>query len=149
MTSVKAKTGTGKTTSDCLGKCMNKAEAFHQAWQLGMKADFSIVDEIYHPEYSSFDRSIGIWVNLDSDKTIMTTISEYIIFGPYRTIYEDSNFLLVERYARATFSEDPQYEFSVAAVSYKDNKIITQESLTEKLDYDPSEGQDWNWEDYV
>ena len=113
-----------------------------------MKADFSIVDEIYHPEYSSFDRSIGIWVNLDSDKTIMTTIREYIIFGPYRTIYEDSNFLLVERYARATFSEDPQYEFSVAAVSYKDNKIITQESLTEKLDYDPSEGQDWNWEDY-
>ena len=36
---------------------MTKAEAFHQAWQLGMKADFSIVDEIYHPEYSSFDRS--------------------------------------------------------------------------------------------
>ena len=148
VTPVKAKTGTGKTTNDCLGKCMTKAEAFHQAWQLGMKADFSIVDEIYHSEYSSFDRSIGIWVNLDSDKTIMTTISEYIIFGPYRTIYEDSNFLLVERYARATFSEDPQYEFSVAAVSYKDNKIITQESLTEKLDYDPSEDQNWNWEDY-
>ena len=87
LTLVRAKTGTGKITSDCLGKCMTKAEAFHQAWQLGMKADFSIVDEIYHPEYSSFDRSIGIWVNLDSDKTIMTTISEYIIFGPYRTIY--------------------------------------------------------------
>ena len=69
MTLVKAKTGTGKTMSDCLGKGMTKAEAFHQAWQLVMKADFSIVDEIYHPEYSSFDRSIGIWVNLDSDKT--------------------------------------------------------------------------------
>ena len=85
----------------------------------------------------------SIWILIK-----LTTISEYIIFEPYQTIYEDSNFLLVERYARATFSEDPQYEFSVAAVSYKDNKIITQESLTEKLDYDPSEGQNWNWEDY-
>ena len=55
---------------------MTKAEAFHQSWQLGMKSDFSIVDKIYHPEYSTFDRSIGIWVNLDSDKTIMTTSSE-------------------------------------------------------------------------
>ena len=27
-------------------------------------------------------------------------------------------------------------------------KIITQESVGEELDYDPSEGQDWNWEDY-
>ena len=28
------------------------------------------------------------------------------------------------------------------------NKIIEMESLNENLDFDPSEGQDWNWEDY-
>tara|TARA_X000000950_G_scaffold32222_1_gene34759 strand:+ start:1052 stop:1228 length:177 start_codon:yes stop_codon:yes gene_type:complete len=33
-------------------------------------------------------------------------------------------------------------------ITYKDRKIITQESIGEELDYDPSEGQDWNWEDY-
>ena len=34
------------------------------------------------------------------------------------------------------------------SITYKDGKIITQESIGEELDYDPSEGQDWNWEDY-
>ena len=27
-------------------------------------------------------------------------------------------------------------------------KIIHQDYAFEELDYDPSEGQDWNWEDY-
>ena len=40
------------------------------------------------------------------------------------------------------------FDASITAVSYKDQKIITQESRREELDYDPSEGQDWNWEDY-
>ena len=31
---------------------------------------------------------------------------------------------------------------------YKDGKIINQETVFEELDYDPSEGQKWNWEDY-
>ena len=30
----------------------------------------------------------------------------------------------------------------------KDGKIITQKTDGRELDYDPSEGQDWNWEDY-
>ena len=27
-------------------------------------------------------------------------------------------------------------------------EIVTHTSIMEDLDYDPSEGQDWNWEDY-
>ena len=34
------------------------------------------------------------------------------------------------------------------SITYKYRKIITQESIEEELDYDPSEGQKWNWEDY-
>ena len=34
------------------------------------------------------------------------------------------------------------------SLTYKDGKIINQKYLIEELDYDPSEGQDWNWEDY-
>ena len=30
----------------------------------------------------------------------------------------------------------------------KDGKTIIQESIGEKFDYDPSEGQNWNWVDY-
>jgi len=32
-------------------------------------------------------------------------------------------------------------------IKYKDGLILTQESIREPLDQDPSEGQDWNWEE--
>ena len=31
---------------------------------------------------------------------------------------------------------------------FRDGKIFRHEVVREILDYDPSEGQDWNWEDY-
>ena len=32
---------------------MTKAEAYEKAWRLGWKSgDFSLVDQIYHPDYS-------------------------------------------------------------------------------------------------
>ena len=35
---------------------MTKAEEFDQAWRLAFKEnDFSLVDEIYHPDYSVAD----------------------------------------------------------------------------------------------
>ena len=30
---------------------MTKAEAFDEAWRLASKGDFSMVDEVYHPDY--------------------------------------------------------------------------------------------------
>ena len=33
-------------------------------------------------------------------------------------------------------------------IKYKDGLILNQESVREPLDQDPSEGQNWNWEDY-
>ena len=36
----------------------------------------------------------------------------------------------------------------VSGINYIDGKIIRYETSAEELDYDPSEGQDWNWEDY-
>ena len=32
---------------------MTKEEVFDKAWKLGLKGDFSLVDEIYHPKYRS------------------------------------------------------------------------------------------------
>ena len=34
---------------------MTKAEAYDKAWRLGAKGDFLLVDQIYHPDYSSFE----------------------------------------------------------------------------------------------
>ena len=43
---------------------------------------------------------------------------------------------------------EPSYNTVITAITYKDGKIITQESISERNQPDPSEGQDWNWEDY-
>ena len=75
---------------------MTKAEAYVNAWRLGFKVDYSLVDEIYYPDYSALDRTTGVEVNLASEKVIIATISELITLGPFRTIYEDCNFLVVD-----------------------------------------------------
>ena len=36
----------------------------------------------------------------------------------------------------------------ISVLNYLDGKISRHTSEAETLDYDPSEGQDWNWEDY-
>ena len=37
---------------------MTKAEAFDKAWRLAIKSDFSLFDEIVHPEYESLHQGI-------------------------------------------------------------------------------------------
>jgi len=45
--------------------------------------------------------------------------------------------------------KDEEIFISVAtSIRLKDGKIIKQYSVSEDLDYDPSKGQDWNWEAY-
>ena len=65
-----------------------------------------------------------------------------------KNIFENDEFLCVERYLKSAMTNPPTYYSSLSAVTYKDGKIITQESVNEELAKDPSEGQDWNWEDY-
>ena len=47
---------------------MTKAEAYDKAWRLGARGDFSLVDQIYHPDYSSFDYRTGIDANIEDDR---------------------------------------------------------------------------------
>ena len=125
---------------------MTRAEAFDKAWKLGLKGDFSLVDEIYHPEYTAFDNTSGVEVNLEADKIAVSTIREMIIFGPRKILFEDENFLEIQTYNR--FKDSDIFNSVITSITYKDGKIITQKSVGEELDSDPSEGQDWNWEDF-
>ena len=127
---------------------MTKAEVYVNAWRLGFKGDFSLVDEIYHPDYSALDRTTGVEVNLASEKVIILTISELITLGPCRTIYEDLDFLIIDWCAKSILSGESHYNFTFTAVTFKDKRILTQESVTGRSDQDPSEGQNWNWEGY-
>ena len=71
---------------------MTKAEKFEKAWRLGFKGDFSLVDEIYHPDYKSFDYRTGIEANIEDDKVIASTLGESVIFGTHRTLFENEIF---------------------------------------------------------
>ena len=119
---------------------MTKAEEFEKAWRLGFKGDFSLVDEIYHSDYKSFDYRTGIEANIEDDKVIASTLGELVIFGPHRTLFENENFLCIERFSkRFTNTTDPDYGVAIVAVNYEDGKIICQKTATHRTDFDPSE----------
>jgi len=126
---------------------MTKGEEFERAWRLGFQGDFSMVDKIYHPNYKSIDHRFGIEVNIDSDKAMISTVAGNVVFGPFRTLYENDEILVIHRYN--IFLEDvPRFNAVLSCIHYAAGRIITQESTVEELDYDPAENQDWDWEDY-
>ena len=128
---------------------MTKADAFDRAVRLIFKNnDFSLFDEIYHPDYLATDPTTGITVNLEDEKLVLSTYSGDYILELFRIVYEGDDFLCLHRYVKGNKSSDPIYYAIVFMIKYKDGLILTQESIREPLDQDPSEGQNWNWEDY-
>ena len=125
---------------------MTRAEAFDKAWRLGIKGDFSLVDEIYHPDYKALDAYSGVEVNLEADKEVASTLGDLLIGTHPVVLSEDKNFLRIHRYNRHLGAEI--FASVTTAITYKDGQIITQQTEVEELDYDPSENQDWNWDDY-
>ena len=65
---------------------------------------------------------------------------------PPEVLQEEENFIKIKRYNR--YIGEDIFNSVITSITYKDGKIIAQESVMEELDYDPSEGEDWNWEDY-
>ena len=66
--------------------------------------------------------------------------------GPYETIDENENFLRIHRHTK--YREADIFSSATGFFTYKDVRVINQETVFEEIDEDPSEGQDWNWEDY-
>ena len=126
---------------------MTKAETYEQAWRLGFKGDFSQVDSLYHPEYSAIDHTTSIKSNLNDDKVVVSTLSDSIVLGAYEVVSESKENLTIRVYSR--FKNYEIYRCTTTQATYRDGKIITQKTDGRELDYDPSEGKDWNREDYV
>ena len=130
-----------------LGAKMNKVETYQKAWSLVLKGDFALVDQIYHPEYRSFDLRTGIYTNIDDDKVIVTTENEEIFTSYPEVIYENDDFLCIIAYQKVADPE-PRFRSFITAINYKDGQILNQKTTVQELDFDPSEHLDWNWEDY-
>ena len=75
---------------------MTKAEEFDKARRLAYKGDFSLVEKLYHPDCKHFDHRVGLEVNLDMQSALMTAY-ENTTFGPFRVIYENEEFLCIQR----------------------------------------------------
>ena len=158
MTLAKVRIGTGRIMSNqqavggyitveiksriASGEKMTRGEAFDKAWRLGIKGDFSLYDEIVHADYESINQ--GVSINRDVSKAVLAGIGKMGIFSPCRVICENDDFVCLHRFSRV----DEVFFSLMIAVNYEDGKVITQETIREPLDEDPSEGQDWNWEDY-
>ena len=125
---------------------MTKGEAYLRAWKLGFKGDFSEINEIYHPEYSAIDDATGVKVNLNMDKAIGSELGKSMIIGPQTILFEDENKVKIQTFDK--YKDADIFQIITSEITYKDGKIVTQKTVAEELDYDPSEGQDWNWEDY-
>ena len=124
---------------------MTRSEAYEKAWRLAIKGDFTLVDKIYHPDYKATDVTTGIEHNLADDKAIVYSFAEEVIIGPYKTLIESENSLQLHAFSR--FKNKEIFNSGKTYITYKEGKIVTQKSTMEDLDYNPSEGQDWNWED--
>ena len=126
---------------------MTRTEAFDKAWRIAFKEkDFSLVDEMYHSEYSAYDDRTGIDVNLEADRTVVLTLKETITFGPIQTVSEDEEILEVHRFV--SFKGTEIFLSVTSRITYRDGKIITQSTKRKEFNYHPSEGQKWKWEDY-
>ena len=125
---------------------MTKGEAYLRAWKLGFKGDFSEINEIYHPEYSAIDDATGVKVNLNMDKTIGSELGKSMIIGPQTILFEDENKVKILTFDK--YKDADIFQIITSEITYKDGKIVTQKTVARELDYDPSEGQNWNWEDY-
>ena len=86
-------------------------------------------------------------LNFDMQSAVMSAY-ENITFGPYRVIYENTDFLCIRRYVRNSLTRESAYWAMISGINYKDGKVIRHETTREDLDYDPSESQNWNWKDY-
>ena len=126
---------------------MTKAQTFIKAWELVItKEDSSLVDKIYHPDYCSFDPVAGVEVNLESDKQVMLTLRHDLILTRPISVSESDDLVRLQRYNR--YRDIDIFNSVTTSVHYKDGKIVSQESVIEELDKDPSEDEDWNWEDF-
>ena len=123
---------------------MTKSDAFVGAWKSAQKGGFFISNEIVRTDYESENQ--GVLFNKEESEAVISGIGDLIITGPHRTIYEDNNFLCFVRYSKVR--EDELFGELISAVHYKDGKIIKNETIREEIASDPSEGEDWNWEDY-
>lgn len=125
-------------------KVRKKAEEFDQAWRdVIHRGDCSLFDQIVHHDY--YTENHGIIINKEQSRRLLLGRQGKAVMGPFKVIYENHEFLCIQRYSRVNLYT---WFSMISGVTYKEGKVYTQETTREPLDRDPSENFDWLWEDY-
>ena len=61
---------------------MTRTEAFDKSWRLGFRGDFSLFDEIYHPDFKGINPIVDdVELNFDAFKEgVKNILEDFIIF---------------------------------------------------------------------
>ena len=75
---------------------MTGTEKFGKVWRLVVKQrDYSLVDEIYHPDYKAVGSIKVMEVNLAADKEAHLALVEHLKVAPVKTVDEGNNLLYI------------------------------------------------------
>ena len=113
-------------------------------WDWQWREIFSLRDEIIHQDYESINQVVTI--NKEMSKTILSGAGDFAIINPMYTIYENEEFACTHQYSKIVNAEI--FYSVMTAIKFKNGKVIYKQASWNELEEDPSEGQDWNWEDY-
>ena len=123
---------------------VSKGQQFDEAWRnLIHYGDSKLFDEIVHEDYYTINQ--GIKLNKDTSRRVLLTRKGKAVMGPFQVLYENFEFLGIQRYSRVNLYT---WFSMISCVQYKDGKVFTQWTVREPLDTDPSIEDDWDWKDY-
>jgi len=132
------------TLKDSNTNTRKKAEEFDQAWRdVIHRGDCALFDQIVHRDY--YTENHGVVINKEQSRKLLWNRQSKAVMGPFKVIYENHDFLCIQRYSRVNLYT---WFTMLSGVTYKEGKIYTQQTTREPLDKDPSENYDWLWEDY-
>ena len=123
---------------------IKKAKDFDQAWRdVIHRGDCTLFDRIVHQDY--YTENYGVRIDKATSRRLLLGRKGLTVMGPYTTVYENNDFLCIQRYSRVKLYT---WFSMVSGVTYKDGQVYTQLTVREPLDTDPSEKFDWEWEEY-
>ena len=123
---------------------VSKGQQFDEAWRnLIHYGDSRLFDEIVHEDYHTVNQ--GSKLNKDTSRRVLLTRKGKAVMGPFQVLYENHEFLGIQRYSRVNLYT---WFSMISCVKYKDGKVFTQWTVREPLQTDPSTEEGRSWDDY-
>ena len=126
---------------------MTRGEEFERLqFRATREKNDSLLESLFHPDRTYESNLFPTQLKGKGEEHIMwETLTEEIDTGTQKVIYEDKDHVHVHKYYKLKNTE--VFYSVILKATYRDGKIVHTQEEYEDLDYDPSEGQSWTWED--